>query len=178
VKNLDLLPASHLSPDLSGQSDLDDYNYGSEDFDDNFGNQASVSPEELNVSNSPHESDLSYGSADELVTPGLCSDDDDDWIYEEGSSTEEVDTEWDSKLDVDGTVGLDTIIDNVDGALDKEKLQSMSEHYTNPTIVAMFLLYTKHLISVNAYSDLVNILQQPWFDPSVLPRSLKGTYSA
>jgi hypothetical protein len=101
-------------------------------------------------------------------------DDDDDWIYETGSSTEELDTDWDTKCQADITVGLDTIIDNVDQSLDKEKLIAMSERYTNPTIVAMFLLYTKHLINVEAYSNLVTIVQQPWFEPGVLPRSLKG----
>jgi hypothetical protein len=53
-------------------------------------------------------------------------------------------------------------------SLDEEKLASMSERYTNPTVVAMFLIYTKHLISVDAYSDLI-IIQQPWFEPAVLP---------
>jgi hypothetical protein len=107
---------------------------------------------------------------------GNNSDEDNDWIYEGGSSTEELDTEWDNKYEADVTVGLDTIIDNVDRSLGKDKLLTMSERYTNPTIVAMFLLYTKHLISVNAYSDLINIVQQPWFEPAVLPRSLKGTF--
>lgn len=153
---------------------------------------------ELSNCSTGDEHDVLYGEASEQHLGGITIDeelqsvdsendllaqnpnnngddgDDDDWIYETGSSTEEPDTEWDTKREADVTVGLDTIIDNVDQSLGKEKLIAMSERYTNPTIVAMFLLYTKHLISVDAYSDLVTIVQQPWFEPGLLPRSLKG----
>jgi len=69
--------------------------------------------------------------------------------------------EWDNKHEADTTVGLNTIIDNVDRSLNKDKLLTMLQRYTNPTIVTMFFLYTKHLISVDAYSNLVNIMQPP-----------------
>jgi hypothetical protein len=154
------------------------------DNDDEFGHSAE-NIQEVQASHSgstPSEELLlipeSIDSEDDLLplndSVNGDDDDDDDWIYETGTSTEELDTEWDTKREADITVGLDTIIDNVDQSLDKERLITMSERYTNPTIVAMFLLYTKHLISVDAYSDLINVIQQPWFEPGVLPRSLKG----
>jgi len=69
--------------------------------------------------------------------------------------------EWDNKHEAGTTVELNTIIDNVDRSLNKNTLLTMLQGYTNPTIVTMFLLYTKHLINVDAYSDLVNIMQPP-----------------
>ena len=161
-----------LSPALSNYSDVDYDAPDSETIDQvDDGDQPCALRHEL-PGGSDTELSVDQGSQ--------CNDDndDEDWIYEgEGSSTEEPDTEWDNKRDADATVGLDTIIDNVDQSLDKDKLRTMSERYTNPTIVAMFLIYTKHLLSVKAYADLVKVIQQPWFDPVVLPRSLKGSIS-
>lgn len=159
---------------MSNYSDVDYYDPPDSEI-INRGNENSKQSQALRddlSKESDNESSLDQGSLHNN------DNDDEDWIYEdEESSTEEPDTEWDNKRDVDATVGLDTIIDNVDQSLDKEKLKTISERYTNPTIVAMFLIYTKHLLSVKAYADLVNVIQQPWFDPIVLPRSLKGTIS-
>jgi hypothetical protein len=141
-------------------SDEDFYNY--EDMDGSAEDSISSQAQRAGEIDITLDMELPNDSGDELPqgNGNNNNSEDDDWIFEEGLSTEELDTEWDNKREADTTVGLDTIIDNVDRSLDKDKLLTMSQRYTNPTIVAMFLLYTKHLLSVDAYSDLINIVQQ------------------